>query len=151
MFYNIGFWISKILINIGFAVVLVLIIRKIFRFEKYITSDHIEIVNLVILGLSLATWIMYPSEVFTAWYNGYSYELMAFYNRALGSFWWIYFLILFGSIVATFLLMFRKIRRSFVWTFIILLMINSMFIFERLVIISISMHRDYLPSSWEMY
>jgi molybdopterin-containing oxidoreductase family membrane subunit len=42
----------------------------------------------------------------------------------------------------------KKIRRSFVATFIISIVVNIGMWFERYVIIVTSLHRDYLPSSW---
>jgi len=97
------------------------------------------------------TWLRLLVDIFIAWYYGYIYEQFAFYNRALGSYWWSYFLMLLMNIVVPLFLFFKKIRRSFLWTFVIVLMINGGMYFERLVILITSMHRDYLPSTWNMY
>ena len=148
---EIGFWVKFFLTNMAFAVILILIVRKILRFEKYITIDHIELVNKIMLGVGVVAWLRWLVQIFMTWYHGYIYEIFAFYNRGLGSYWWVYFLILFISVVAPLFLAFKKVRRSLLWTFVISLMINAVIIMERLTIIMISMNRDYLPSTWKMY
>ena len=49
------------------------------------------------------------------------------------------------------LLWFRKVRANVVAVFVIAILINVGMWFERFVIIVISLHRDYLPSSWASY
>jgi len=149
--YEIGFWISRILSGLAFIVILIVIVRKIFRFEKYITIDHIELINKIILVIIIMTWLRLLVDIFISWYHGYIYEQFAFYNRALGKYWWSYFLVLLMNIVIPLFLFLKKVRRSFFWTFVIALMMNGGMYFERLVILITSMNRDYLPSMWNMY
>jgi len=149
--YEVGFWVGKILSVVASIVIFTLIIRRIFRFEKYITSDYIELANKIILILVIITWLRFLIDISIAWYYGYIYEQFAFYNRALGNYWWSYFLMLLMNIVAPLFLFFRKVRRSFLWTFVIAVMVNGGMYFERLVIIITSINRDYLPSMWNMY
>jgi molybdopterin-containing oxidoreductase family membrane subunit len=46
---------------------------------------------------------------------------------------------------------FRKVRDNVVLLFILSLFVNVGMWLERFVIIAVSLHRDFLPSSWDMY
>ena len=45
----------------------------------------------------------------------------------------------------------KKIRTSFIATFILSIFVNIGMWFERFVIIVTSLHRDFLPSAWTMF
>jgi molybdopterin-containing oxidoreductase family membrane subunit len=55
------------------------------------------------------------------------------------------------NVITPQLFWFKKIRKSFIATFIISIFVNIGMWFERFVIIVTSLHRDYLPSSWTMF
>ena len=55
------------------------------------------------------------------------------------------------NVVVPQLLWFQKIRRSPVLMFPIVILVNVGMWFERFVIVVTSLHRDYLPSSWDMF
>jgi len=48
-------------------------------------------------------------------------------------------------------LWFKAVRSNLVLVFIMSIVVNIGMWFERFVIITTSLHRDYLPSSWAMY
>ena len=86
-----------------------------------------------------------------AWYSGVEYEMFAFINRATGPYWWAYWIMMTCNVISPQLFWFKKLRRSIGFTFFMSIVINIGMWFERFVIIVTSLHRDYLPSSWEMY
>ncbi len=137
----------------GFAMVLtlMLITRKILKLEDYITLAHIESMNKVILVTGTIVGVAYLTELFIAWYSGYVYEQFAFFNRALGPYWWSYFGMMFCNVVSPQFFWSRKIRRNIVWTFFLSIVVNIGMWFERFVIIATTLARDYLPSSWSFY
>ena len=137
----------------GFAMVLTLVIvmRKVMTLENYITIRHIEYMNKVIILTGSMVGIAYITELFISWYSGVQYEQYAFLNRATGPYWWAYAIMMTCNVVTPQLFWFKKIRTSFVITFIISIFINIGMWFERFVIIVTSLHRDYLPSSWTMF
>ncbi|PTX19302.1 quinol:cytochrome c oxidoreductase quinone-binding subunit 1 [Pontibacter mucosus] len=137
----------------GFAMVLTLMIitRKVFYLEDYITLEHIESMNKVIILTGSIVGIAYTTEFFIAWYSGVEYEQYAFINRAFGPYWWAYWSMMTCNVITPQLFWFRKIRRSLTATFIISIFVNIGMWFERFVIIVTSLHRDYLPSSWAMF
>lgn len=137
----------------GFAMVLTLMIitRKVFKLENYITLEHIESMNKVITLTGSIVGVAYITEFFIAAYSGVEYEQYAFINRATGPYWWAYWSMMTCNVVTPQLFWFRKIRRSIVATFVISIFVNIGMWFERFVIIVTSLHRDYLPSSWVMF
>ncbi len=137
----------------GFAMVLTLLIitRKVFKLEDYITIYHIELMNIVIIITGSIVGIAYITEFFVAWYGGVPAEFYAFYNRATGPYWWAYWSMMTCNVISPQLFWFKKIRTNIVATFILSIIVNIGMWFERFVIIVTSLHRDYLPSSWAMF
>ena len=137
----------------GFAMVLTLMIitRKVFKLEDYITIYHIEMMNIVIIITGSIVGIAYITEFFIAWYSGVEAEQYAFINRATGPYWWAYWSMMTCNVISPQLFWFKKIRRNIAATFIISIIVNIGMWFERFVIIVTSLHRDFLPSSWVMF
>jgi Ni/Fe-hydrogenase subunit HybB-like protein len=137
----------------GFAMVLtlMLITRVVFKLEDYITINHIESMNKVIVTTGSIVGIAYLSEFFIAWYSGVEYESYAFINRATGPYWWAYWAMMTCNVISPQLFWFRSVRTSVAWTFILSIIVNIGMWFERFVIIATSLHRDYLPSSWAYF
>lgn len=137
----------------GFAMVLTLMIitRKVFKLEDYITLEHIESMNIIIIVTGSIVGIAYITELFIAWYSGVEYEMYAFTNRITGPYWWAYWTMMTCNVISPQLFWFRKIRRSIAATFALSIVVNIGMWFERFVIIVTSLHRDYIPSSWAMF
>jgi len=137
----------------GFAMVqtLMVITRKVLNLKEYITINHIESMNKVIVLTGTIVGVAYLTELFIAWYSGYIYEQFAFYNRVFGIYWWSYFGMMFCNVVAPQVFWARSIRRSVWWTFFLSIIINIGMWFERFVIIATTLARDFLPSSWSYY
>jgi len=137
----------------GFAMVLtlMLITRKILHLEDYITIAHIESMNKVILVTGSIVGVAYISELLIAWYSGYVYEQFAFFNRALGPYWWSYFGMMTCNVLSPQIFWSKKMRRNIFVTFVMSIFVNIGMWFERFVIIATTLARDYLPSSWSLY
>jgi molybdopterin-containing oxidoreductase family membrane subunit len=137
----------------GFAMVLtlMLITRKVYKLEDYITIGHIELMNIVIIVTGSIVGVAYLTEFFMAWYSGVPAEFYAFMNRAFGPYSWAYFIMMTCNVVSPQLFWFKKIRTSLIATFILSIVVNIGMWFERFVIIVTSLHRDYLPSSWAKF
>jgi molybdopterin-containing oxidoreductase family membrane subunit len=137
----------------GFAMVqtLMVITRKVLGLQQYITINHIESMNKVIVLTGTIVGVAYLTELFIAWYSGYIYEQFAFYNRVFGIYWWSYFGMMFCNVVSPQLFWSRSIRRSIWWTFFLSVLVNIGMWFERFVIIATTLARDFLPSSWSYY
>jgi len=137
----------------GFAMVLTLLIiaRKAMRLENFITVDHVENMNKILVATGSIVALAYGTELFMSWYSGVEYEQYAFMNRATGPYWWAYWIMIICNVVSSQLLWIKKLRRNLVFTFFLSIVINIGMWFERFVIIVISLHREYLTSTWTMY
>ncbi|MEM1269413.1 MAG: NrfD/PsrC family molybdoenzyme membrane anchor subunit [Bacteroidota bacterium] len=137
----------------GFAMVVTLLVvaRKIYNLEDLITINHLEKMNIIILLTGSLVGFAYITEFFIAWYSGVIYEQYAFVNRATGPYAWAYWIMMTCNLVAPQLFWFKKIRRNILVMFLISINVNIGMWFERFVITVTSLHRDYLPSSWDYY
>ena len=137
----------------GFAMVntLLIIMRKVSNLEDYITIQHIELMNIVIMITGSIVGVAYITELFVAWYSGVEYEQYAFLNRATGPYWWAYWAMMTCNVFSPQFMWFPNLRRSIMFSFFISIVVNIGMWFERFVIIVTSLHRDYLPSSWTMF
>ncbi len=138
----------------GFAMVVTLmsIVREIVPvFKDYITLDHMEAMNKIIMTTGLMVGYAYGSEFFIAWYSGVEYEQFIFLNRAFGPYGWSYWIMVTCNVVIPQLFWFRYFRRNIPWMFVISIFVNIGMWFERFVITVTSLHRDFLPSNWGMW
>ncbi|MEQ9288760.1 MAG: NrfD/PsrC family molybdoenzyme membrane anchor subunit [Cyclobacteriaceae bacterium] len=137
----------------GFAMVLTLLLvtRKVYKLEDYITVQHIELMNIVIIVTGSIVGVAYITEFFIASYSGVEAEQYAFINRAFGPYWWAYASMMTCNVISPQLFWFKSIRTNIASTFVISIIVNIGMWFERFVIIVTSLHRDYIPSSWAMF
>jgi Ni/Fe-hydrogenase subunit HybB-like protein len=140
----------------GFAMVqtLLLVSRKVLNLEEYITIEHIEVMNKVIVLTGSIVGVAYLTELFISWYGQNSYEGWAFAQNRLNIFspyGWSYWLMMGCNVISPQIFWFRKLRRNLLVTFFMSVIVNIGMWFERFVIIVTSVYRDYLPSSWSTY
>lgn len=138
----------------GFAMVITLmsLIRIGFpQFKDYITLNHMEVMNKIIMMTGLMVGYAYGSEFLIAWYSGNDYERYVFMNRAMGPYAWSYWVMIFCNVLAPQIFWIRKFRRSIPVMFTVSICVNIGMWFERFVITVTSLHRDFLPSNWGQY
>jgi molybdopterin-containing oxidoreductase family membrane subunit len=137
----------------GFAMVVVLAVpaRQFFGLKRIIKIEHLELMNKVMIATGLMVGYAYGMEFFVAWYSGNSYEGFTFINRAFGQYAWAYWTMISCNVLFPQLFWFKKVRTNPWATLAIGVAINVGMWFERFVIISTSLARDFLPSSWHYY
>lgn len=137
----------------GFAMVLALMIiaRATMKFKEYITSRHLEAMCKVTLVTSCIVGLAYLTEVFVAWYSVNELERFMSLNRLLGPYGFYYVIMIVCNVLLPQLFWFRKVRTRPLPIFLIALAINLGMWSERFVIIVVSLHRDFVPSSWTQY
>jgi len=128
--------------------------RKVLGLEEYITIEHIDVMNKIIILTGSIVGIAYLTELFIAWYGANKYEWFAFsQNRVnvsspLG---WSYWIMMGCNVLSPQIFWIKKMRRNLLVTFFMSILVNVGMWFERFVIIVTSVYRDYLPSSWSTY
>jgi len=137
----------------GFAMVMTLsiIARKVFGLENYITVNHLEKMNKIMLLTGMMVGYAYSIEFFMAWYSGNQYEIFTFINRATGPYAWAYWTMITCNVIVPQIFWIKKWRRSLPVMFVASILINIGMWFERFVIIVTSLSRDFLPSSWDYF
>jgi Ni/Fe-hydrogenase subunit HybB-like protein len=137
----------------GFAMVLVLAIpiRKYYDVGDFITERHLENSAMVMLATGLIVAYGYAFEAFMNWYGGNPYEGFLRWNRFHGPYAGYYLALLFFNIVLPQILWIKKFRTNPIWLFLISLDVLVGMWLERFIIVVVSLHRDFLTSSWGMY
>jgi molybdopterin-containing oxidoreductase family membrane subunit len=137
----------------GFAMVMTLMVvcRTVFRMENIITHKHFDNMAKIILVTGSMVGYAYGMEFFIAWYGGNPYEQFAFANRAFGPYAWAYWTMISCNVLSPHIFWFKWARNNMAVLFIMSIFVNIGMWFERFVIVVTSLHRDFLPSSWDYY
>jgi molybdopterin-containing oxidoreductase family membrane subunit len=137
----------------GFAMVVTLAVpaRELFGMKELITIRHLENMNRIILATGMMVGYAYGVEFFVAWYSGSMYEGFAFLNRAFGPYGWAYLTMVSCNVIAPQFFWSKRARTSPWFMFVISIFVNIGMWFERFVIVTTSLSRDFLPSSWGYY
>jgi Ni/Fe-hydrogenase subunit HybB-like protein len=137
----------------GFAMVILLMVpaREWFGLKDLVTMRHLENMNKVILLTGSVVGYAYAMEFFIAWYGGNKYEQFQFMNRAFGPYAWAYWTMVSCNVISPQIFWFKKMRRNIPVMLIVATLVTIGMWFERFVIIVLSLHRDFLPSSWGYY
>jgi molybdopterin-containing oxidoreductase family membrane subunit len=137
----------------GFAMVLTLAIpiRTFYKLHDFITMRHIDNMAKIMLATGLIVVFGYFMEFFMGFYSGNQYERFMVMNRLKGPYKWEYYgLILCNAVIPQFLWI-KSVRRNLGMLFVISIVVNVGMWLERFIIIVVSLHRDFLPSSWGMF
>ncbi len=134
----------------GFAMVLTLAIpiRAAYALEDFITMRHLQNMAKVMLVTGLIVAYGYITEAFIAWYSADKYESFMMLNRLFGPYKLAYWALLLCNVFIPQALWFKAVRTNVLALFVISLIVNVGMWLERFVIIVLSLHRDFLPSSW---
>jgi Ni/Fe-hydrogenase subunit HybB-like protein len=137
----------------GFAMVMTLAIpiRKFYNLEDFITMRHLGNMAKVMLATGLIVAYGYMMETFMAFYSGNPFDKFLIMNRMTGPYAFFYWMLIACNIVLPQFMWLRSVRNNVAILFVISLIVNVGMWLERFVIVVISLHRDFLPSSWGMY
>jgi molybdopterin-containing oxidoreductase family membrane subunit len=138
----------------GFAMVmtLMIIIRKYYHLEEYVTDSHLNAIAKILVFISLIMGTAYTTEVFIAWYSGNPYEMFTFFhNRITGDYTFMFWAMIICNAIIPQLMWSKKIRSNITALFIISIIINIGMWYERFNIVVTSLSKDYLPSAWTTY
>jgi len=137
----------------GFAMVLTLMIpvRKFYGLEDIITIRHLNNMAKVTLATGLIVAYGYSMEAFYGYFSADVYERFASWNRMTGPYAMFYWCLIFCNIITPQVLWIKRIRTSPGILWIVSIVVNIGMWLERFVIVIVSLHRDFLPSSWSMY
>ena len=138
----------------GFAMVLTLMIpaRSLYGLQDMITHKHIDNMAKIILLTGSIVGYAYIMELFMAYFSGNKFEGDAFHLRIIsGPYTWAYYCMFFCNVIVPQIFWFDKARRNLLVVFIAVMFVNAGMWFERFVIITTTLARDFLPGQWGYY
>jgi len=137
----------------GFAMVLTLMIpmRMIYGLEDFINERHLNNMAKVMLASGMIVAYGYFMEQLIAWYSASTYEGFMMQNRMHGPYSTYYWALIFCNLIVPQLLWVRYFRTNMFWLFFVCQFINVGMWLERFIIVVTSLHRDFMPSSWDMF
>lgn len=137
----------------GFAMVVTIAIplRYAYGLKSFLSDWHFDNIAKVMLAAGLVVAYGYLVEHFIAFYSAHNYEEYMLLNRMFGPYAISYWLLILCNVAIPQLLWFKSVRNNLLLLFIISIVINIGMWLERFVIVVTSLHRDFLPSSWDMY
>ena len=146
------FVVGAILSGFSMVLTLMIIIRKLYNFQDYITDSHLNAICKILVFISLIMGIAYSTELFISWYSGNQYEIFTFFhNRVTGEYNRAFWIMIISNAILPQLFWSERIRKNLIIVFIISLVINVGMWFERYVIVVTSLSKDMLPSNWADY
>jgi Ni/Fe-hydrogenase subunit HybB-like protein len=140
-------------IHSGLAMVITLMIplRRMFHYERFITMQVLENVAKTIILTGFIVGFAYGTEFFIAWYSHNELEAAIFKWRMGGDYRVGFWIMVVCNTVIPLLFFFKKIRTHLGWLFFLSLLINLGMWFERFVIIITSVAHDFIPHAWGHY
>lgn len=146
------FVVGAIFSGFGMVLTLMIIVRKVYKFQEYVTQSHLDAIARILTFISLIMATAYMTELFIAWYGGQEYEMFTFMkNRVTGEYTLAFWTMVTCNAFIPQLFWFKRIRKNITIVFIMSIFINIGMWFERYVIVVTSLSKDFLPSSWASY
>jgi len=125
--------------------------RRIFRFEAFITVRTFEMIAKTMILTCLIIGYSYGVEYFMAWYSGNRIERDTYLWRIIGSYGFLFWLMLICNTALPLLFFFKMIRTNLICLFVIAILVDIGMWVERFVIIVGSMAHDFDPYAWGIY
>lgn len=127
------------------------VLRKYMNFEQYITKLHFDNLGKLLIFLSLIWTYINVLELFTGWYSGTSTEYEQLKYKLFGFYAPLYWEMVLFCAVIPLLMLFRRIRTSFLPMLLISIAVNIGMYTERFLIIATTQVRQFLPDRWGTY
>jgi Ni/Fe-hydrogenase subunit HybB-like protein len=137
--------------GLGAVAVVVTVVRYIYPLESLITERHLNMIGRLLLGAGLISTYCYATDFFFTALGGDAYDRSAMLRRFTGLYAGSFWLIVAGALLPIHLLWFRSVRRSGFWLFAIGLGVMAGMWGDRFMVLVITQHRDFLPSSQALY
>lgn len=145
------FVIGAILSGVAAVITLMIIIRKVFRLEEYLTPLHFDNMGKLLLVISLLWTYAYFVEVQITWYahEPIEWEVFSFLSSRYTPL--LLIMLVGNSLLPIIFLCFRKLRRSIGVMLVVSLWINVAMFIERFLIIIPSLSHKNMPFAWGSY
>ncbi len=145
------FVIGAILSGVAAVITLMIVIRKVFHLEEYLTPMHFDNMGKILLVISLLWTYAYFVEVQTIWYahEPIEWEVFSFMSGRYTP--QLLLMLLGNSVLPIFCTCFKRLRRSIGVMLVVTLMVNVAMFIERFLIIVPSLSHKNMPFAWGSY
>jgi molybdopterin-containing oxidoreductase family membrane subunit len=145
------FVIGAILSGVAAVITLMIIIRRAFHLEDYLTPLHFDNMGKLLLVISLLWAYAYFVEINITWYAHEPIEWEVFTNMA-DKYTPLLLLMLIGNAALPIVtLCFKKLRRNIMVMLVVSLLVNICMFIERFLIIVPSLSHKNMPFIWHTY
>jgi Ni/Fe-hydrogenase subunit HybB-like protein len=138
----------------GMAAVLVamLPVRHVYRLHDVITERHLDSIARLMLAFAWMVIYSYVLQIFIAWYGANPYERdMWLQHRTSGDFATLFWGVTLVNAGLTQLLWSRRLRVNTLVLFSVATLVTVATWADRLILVTGSLQRDFLPSAWGRY
>jgi Ni/Fe-hydrogenase subunit HybB-like protein len=118
------------------------------QLKELITPSHLDKVCKLLLMMGSCVAYVYVFELFMAWYSANPFERGAFWERFTSANAWYAITCLSINLTIPQLFWFKAVRRCLPLVFVLAILCNVGMWFERFMIVTTTLTRDFLPSSW---
>ncbi|MFQ5586584.1 MAG: NrfD/PsrC family molybdoenzyme membrane anchor subunit [Thermodesulfobacteriota bacterium] len=133
-------------------VVLMVILRRAMKLEKYITKMHFDKLGMLLLVMSLLWSYINILEVYTGIYANTSFEIESLIYRMITTpYSYMFWLMILTNTLMPLLYISGRCRQSLLITMIVSIGINVGMWIERYLIVATSLPRKFLPYMWHDY
>lgn len=145
------FVIGAILSGVAAVITLMVVIRKAFQLEKYLTPLHFDNMGKLLLVISLFWTYAYFVEVQTTWYahEPIEWEIFSFMSSNYTP--QLLLMLLGNALLPIVCMCFRRLRRSVAVMLVVSLLVNVGMFIERFLIIVPSLSHKNMPFVWGSY
>jgi len=145
------FVIGAILSGVAAVITLMIVIRKAFHLEEYLTPLHFDNMGKILLVISLLWSYAYFVEVQTTWYAHEPIEWEVFSFMASRYTPQLLLMLLGNAFLPIFCMCFKRLRRSIGVMLVVSLLVNVAMFLERFLIIVPSLSHKNMPFAWGSY
>jgi Ni/Fe-hydrogenase subunit HybB-like protein len=136
--------------GLAMAIVLLALLRRTERLERYIRADHFDVMAKLLLAMSMVMSFVYVTEFASAMLRGSAAERAIFVWRATGRYALIYWLVVICNCLVPLFALSSRVRRSLPWMVAISVAVLVGMWFERFMI-AVSLAHTFDPFSWGAY
>lgn len=145
------FVIGAILSGVAAVITLMIIIRRAFHLEEYLTPLHFDNMGKILLVISLLWSYAYFVEVQTTWYAHEPIEWEVFSFMADKYTFMLLLMLVGNSALPITAMCFKRLRRSIGVMLVVSLLVNVAMFIERFLIIIPSLSHKNMPFIWGSY
>ena len=145
------FLFGSVLSGVGGVAVLAVLLRHVFGLGPLVTPRHLDLVAMLLLGLSVATLYCYVTEFGLTDLTGTVYDKATLARRFSGPNSWSTWAVILMALLPAHVFWIPALRRSAAAVFIVGLLVAAGMFADHFMVIVITLQHDFLPSAAHPY